>query len=77
MVELKVDQDKCLGCGNCVVSCPVNGAISPESAGGHGPKTKEVIMMVENGLVKLFNVDKCTQCGTCPLFCPTDAIYLE
>ncbi len=77
MVELKVDQDKCLGCGNCVVACPVNGSISPEVASGHGSKTEETIMMVENGLIKLFNPDKCTKCGTCPLFCPTDAIFLE
>ena len=77
MVELKVDQDKCLGCGNCVVACPVNGSISPETAGGHGPKTEDVIMMVENGVIKLFNEDKGPRCGTCPLVCPTDARCLE
>lgn len=76
-MELKVDQDLCLGCGNCVVSCPVNASISPEVSGGHGSKTEDVIMMVENGVIKLFNENKCTKCGTCPLFCPTDAIYLE
>ena len=29
-MELKVNQDNCLGCGICVIACPVNAAISPE-----------------------------------------------
>ena len=61
-MELKVDQDKCLGCGVCVIACP---------------KTTETIMMVENGFIKLFSVDKCDKCGTCQMFCPTEAIWLE
>lgn len=76
-MELKVNQDNCLGCGNCVVACPINVSISPEASGGHGPRTTDVIMMVENGVIKLFSEDKCTKCGTCQLFCPTDAIWLE
>ena len=54
-MELKVNQDNCLGCGICVIACPVNAAISPENAGGNGAKTEEVIMMVENGFIKLFS----------------------
>ena len=76
-MELKVNQDNCLGCGVCVVACPVNASISPEVAGGHESKTTETIMMVENGVIKLFSRNKCTKCGTCQLFCPTDAIWLE
>lgn len=76
-MELKVNQDNCLGCGVCVVSCPVNVSISPEVSGGHGSRTEDVIMMVENGVIKLFSSDKCEKCGTCQLFCPTDAIWLE
>jgi 4Fe-4S ferredoxin len=76
-MELKVNQDKCLGCGVCVVACPINASISPEVSGGHGPKTTDVIMMVENGVIKLFNPHTCTRCGTCQVFCPTDAIWLE
>ena len=76
-MELKVEQANCLGSGGCVVACPVNVSISPEVAGGHGSKTEETIMMVENGVIKLFSPEKCTKCGTCQLFCPTDAIWLE
>ena len=54
-MELKVNQDNCLGCGICVIACPVNAAISPENAGGNGAKTEEVIMMVENGKTDLSN----------------------
>ncbi len=76
-MEFKVNQDNCLGCGVCVVACPVNVSISTEVSGGHGSKTEETIMMVENGVIKLFSQEKCTKCGTCQLFCPTDAIWLE
>ena len=76
-MELKVNQDNCLGCGVCVVACPVNASISSEVAGGHGSKTEETIMMVENGFIKLFSKDKCEKCGTCQMFCPVDAIWLE
>jgi 4Fe-4S ferredoxin len=76
-MELKVNQDNCLGCGVCVISCPVNAEISPENAGGNGSKTEEVITMIENGFVKIFCADKCKKCGTCQMFCPCDAIWLE
>ena len=76
-MELKVEQDNCLGCGICVIACPVNAAISTENAGGNGAKTEEVIMMVENGFIKLFSPEKCEKCGTCQMFCPVNAIWLE
>ena len=72
-MELKVEQDNCLGCGICVIACPVNAAISPENAGGNGAKTEEVIMMVENGFIKLFSPEKCEKMvenGFIKLFSP-------
>ncbi|MDR2873691.1 MAG: 4Fe-4S binding protein [Methanobrevibacter sp.] len=76
-MELKVNQDNCLGCGVCVVACPVNASISPEVSGGHGALKEDTIMMVENGFIKLLNKDVCEKCGTCQMFCPVDAIWLE
>jgi len=76
-MELKINQNKCLGCGACVTICPVNVSTSPEVWGGHGSTTEDIIMMVENGVIKLFSEDKCEKCGTCQAFCPVDAIFLE
>ena len=76
-MELKVNQDNCLGCGICVIACPVNASISPENAGGNGAKTDEVVIMVENGFIKIFSPDKCELYGTCQMFCPVNAIWIE
>ena len=72
---LKVNQEHCLGCGACIIVCPVNQEICPEVIGGNGPDTTEVIMLVENGIIKLFHPEKCKSCMTCTNTCPTKAIY--
>ncbi len=72
---LKVNQKYCLGCGACVIVCPVNQSICPEISGGSGPNTTEVIMLVENGVVTLFHPEKCQKCMKCNQTCPTKAIY--
>lgn len=77
MYELITHEEKCHGCGNCVVACPVNADIDPAVAGGKGPETDEVIMRVENGVVKILNGDMCRGCGTCIESCPVDAIELK
>ena len=73
---LKVNQKYCLGCGACIIVCPVNHEICPEVIGGNGPDTTEVIMLVENGIIKLFHPEKCILCNKCNETCPTKAIYL-
>lgn len=72
---LKINQDHCLGCGACVMVCPINQKIYPEVIGGNGPNTAEVIMLVENGVIKLFHPEKCTGCRICTNICPTKSIY--
>lgn len=72
---LKVNQKNCLGCGACVIACPVNQKICPEVIGGNGPQTTEVIMLVENGVITLFHPEKCQECMKCNKTCPTKAIY--
>lgn len=72
---LCVNQVHCLGCGACVIVCPVNQEIYPEVIGGNGPDTTDVVMLVENGVIKLFHPEKCVTCMKCNDTCPTKAIY--
>ena len=72
---LCVNQDHCLGCGACVIVCPVNQEIYPEVIGGNGPDTTDVVMLVENGVIKLFHPEKCVTCMKCNDTSPTKAIY--
>ena len=72
---LCVNQDHCLGCGACVIVCPGNQEIYPEVIGGNGPDTTDVVMLVENGVIKLFHPEKCVTCMKCNDTCPTKAIY--
>ncbi len=74
---LKVNQENCLGCGTCVMVCPINQEICPEIAWGSGPNTTEVIMLIENGVVTLFHPEKCISCMKCNKVCPTKSIYHE
>ncbi|WP_094228923.1 (Fe-S)-binding protein [Methanolobus psychrotolerans] len=79
---LIVHENKCIGCGNCVVACPVNVANDPFGAGsGKAPTSDKVIFMVENGIVKARNVQECRRfgenkilCVACIDTCPTKAI---
>lgn len=77
-IGLVVYPELCHGCGNCVVSCPVNALNSPEVAGGKGPTDdSDLIMRVEDGEITLKNPDLCGKCGTCIEMCPVFAIRLE
>ena len=77
-IGLVVNPELCHGCGNCVVSCPVNASNSPEVAGGKGPTDDvDMVMMVEDGEITLKNTDLCGKCGTCIEMCPVFAIRLE
>lgn len=74
--------EKCFGCGNCVVACPVNVANDPMgSALGFGPKSQKAILAVEDGIVKCINPKECRRFGTnkilcsaCTATCPSKAI---
>ena len=77
-IGLVVYPELCHGCGNCVISCPVNALNSPEVAGGKGPTDDaDLIMIVEDGEINLKHVDLCGKCGTCIETCPVNAIKLE
>ena len=79
---LIIHSEKCFGCGNCVVACPVNVAEDPTgSALGKGPKSDKVILKVCKGVITAHNVEKCrrfgpgrTLCNGCIVTCPSEAI---
>ncbi len=83
---LIVKEELCVGCGNCVVVCPVHVADDPHGAGvGRGPTIEDPILRVENGVVKIVNMNKCRRygknrilCVACRDNCPSEAIsFLE
>ncbi len=79
---LIIHDDKCFGCGNCVVACPVNVANDPEGAAiGDGPSNDKVILKVVDGVVVAQNVGECRRfgknrilCNACIDPCPSGAI---
>ncbi|MDD1749646.1 MAG: 4Fe-4S binding protein [Methanothrix sp.] len=75
---LKTDEDACLGCGNCVIACPVNALSDPYLAAGHLNELDEKpLLEVLNGTVRVVNQEVCGSCATCSMICPVEAIWLE
>jgi NAD-dependent dihydropyrimidine dehydrogenase PreA subunit len=60
MVEVKVDEEKCTGCGTCAENCPVS-VFEMQDKGG-----KKVSVVVNN--------DACIVCRTCEIQCEPQAI---
>jgi len=75
---LVTDEDMCLGCGNCVIVCPVNALSDPYLASGHlNELDSKPLLEIVNGTVKVLDQELCNGCGTCAMICPVDAIKLE
>ena len=70
-----VNMERCTGCNNCVVACPVN-ALELFTL---DPVTKEKIYQVQDGVaVSLdFKAELCAGCGVCVEACPYDVISLS
>ncbi|MFQ6051246.1 MAG: ferredoxin family protein [Candidatus Hydrothermarchaeota archaeon] len=76
IAEMTINEDLCIGCGNCVVTCPVNTKESDDAKYGKGPTEELTITMVINGKASIINPEKCTLCGMCVDACPTEAIFV-
>jgi len=73
---LKVDPEKCIGCGKCKEVCPEEGPNEFDL----GFKTKKAIdkpFPLAMPDVFFLDEDLCSQCGECLKVCPTSAINLE
>ncbi|MCQ1534642.1 4Fe-4S dicluster domain-containing protein [Methanosarcina sp. KYL-1] len=74
---LETDEAACLGCGNCVIVCPVNALENRELAAGHlNNMDEKALLEVRNGKISVVNQERCGGDGTCALICPVDAIRL-
>jgi ferredoxin len=74
--EFKIEEELCIGCGNCVVVCPVDALNSPDIAGGKGANLEDLTRLVSSGRAIQIDAKLCNGCGTCVISCPTDALIL-
>ncbi len=78
---IKIDEEKCVGCGNCIIACPANVSIDPQVGRGINPVNNEVVFTVLNGKIKVLNIEKCRRypphrmnCRICEEVCFSEAI---
>ena len=69
--KIKVDKNKCIGCGNCVQSCYVNYYFNFSK--------NSYILNLASTIKDSRHIseDNCTGCGVCLDSCPTDALELN
>ena len=73
-----VNMERCTGCNNCVVACPVNAlelwTIDPSSTAS----TEKIYKVINGDAVILdINHELCSGCGVCVDACPYDVIQLS
>ena len=75
---LHVNMERCTGCNNCVVACPVNAlelwTVDPAS----NAATEKIYKVINGDAVILdINHELCSGCGICVDACPYDVIQLS
>jgi 4Fe-4S ferredoxin len=80
---LSLDETKCTGCGNCVVVCPVDATVEPDTAVGRAARSGKTVFAVENGTARIINLEKCRRfppdrmnCRVCEQGCYVNAIEI-
>jgi ferredoxin len=81
---MRIDPEKCTGCGICVAMCEYHLGNNPEARLGKGPRPQDaVVFHVVNGNVVVARQDLCTRmvqaaekCNKCADHCPNEAITL-
>ncbi|MDP6613255.1 MAG: 4Fe-4S binding protein [Candidatus Hydrothermarchaeota archaeon] len=71
--NLEVEEEACTGCGNCVISCPINALKVEEACGGKGGGVE---LNIENGITCVIS-DACNGCGVCVVACSQRALSLK
>jgi 4Fe-4S ferredoxin len=75
--RLETDETACLGCGNCVIVCPVNALNNRELAAGYlNDMDEKTLLEVKNGRISIVDQDCCGADGACAMICPVNAIWL-
>jgi Na+-translocating ferredoxin:NAD+ oxidoreductase RNF subunit RnfB len=81
---MRLDPEKCNGCGICVAMCEYHLGNCDEARLGRGPRPGDkVVFKVVNGQVAVLHLELCTRliqaaekCAKCADHCPTGAIIL-
>jgi ferredoxin len=81
---MRIDPEKCNGCGICVAMCEFHLANCEAARLGKGPQLQDqVVFHMVNGTAVVVHQELCTRlvqaaekCSKCAQYCPTDAIEL-